>query len=312
MCHVRLFNEVSRMIKMNYEALNFRIYIKNLLRKGKLLQSISLSFAFIFGLAFSSMSYGERVVTDFPFRADFDRNDYNDMVKLTQGATHTWDPNGGWSGGAAKFTPPTLNEGYCGLGQFSGIDRNVGNVRRLNVRFLIKHGPTFHTYAATNKLVIMNRAAGTLRPMIISKNHQVVRDWRTYRPCHGTWCVPPVTDNEGLKIGPDPGSRKNEWISVELEADLDRRVINLYIYTADGEVSGLYTVNPFIDDNDSGAGFFERIDVLGGYFGKDYGRADAGNYFMIDELEIDSQYIGPPQGFVGSVVAPPSYPGNIQ
>jgi len=296
------------MFERTLEALNIHCHIRKLLCGREKWRNTAISFACITGLAFSSVAFGARSVSQLPVRVNFDNNNYGDVVKLSAGATHVWDSSGGWSGGAAKFTPPNQNEGYSGIGSFTGLDSNIGNIRHINVRFLIKHGPTFHNFAANNKLVIINRTVG-LRPMIISKSYY---NWRTYRPCHNTWCVPGVTADEELKIGPDPGSRINEWISVELETDLDRQVINLYIYTADGQISGLYQVNPFVDPNDSGEGIFSYLDIVGGYFGSNFVGSDPGNYFLIDELVIDDQYIGPPSGFVGSATAPPAPPANIQ
>jgi len=42
------------------------------------------------------------------------------------------------------------------------------------------------------------------------------------------------------------------------------------------------------------------IDIIGGYMHSGSLRQDPENYFMIDELRVDSRRIGPPAGFSGA------------
>ena len=43
--------------------------------------------------------------------------------------THQWQPNRGWRGGAAKFTPCTSSsQGYSGLGQLHGLSGTRINI----------------------------------------------------------------------------------------------------------------------------------------------------------------------------------------
>ena len=286
------------------------------------LNKILLNRAFVCGslsaliLSYSALA-SARNVSSLPFHESFDQDNYSDIVWVTQGATHRWEPNG-WSGGAARFTPPN-SEGYSGLGPITGFN-NIGSFRRYNIRFLIKHGSAYHDGAGGNKLLISERVDASsgakvgIRPMIFGKEPEGGA-WRTWRPCHGTWCTPEVDQaNEPFRLGPN--DRNNEWISVEMETDIDQRVIRIYIHTADGAISGLYATNPFIDSGDSGAGVFGVIDILGGYFSRDIRGGDPNNFFIIDELVVDSRYIGPPAGFVGSTQtgsqAAPNPPGSIQ
>lgn len=247
-----------------------------------------------------------RGISSLPHYVNFNQNNYGDIIWVSQGATHSWSATEGYEGsGAAKFTPPINNngEGYSGLGQFTGLQSlNTTGLRQLNVRILIKHGPTYHDFSSTNKLMIFNRNNGQTRPMIMNRLYSNY-DWRTLRACHGTWCQPnSALANDELRIGStssnDSEVRFNEWMSVELEANLDQGVINLYIYTADGEVRGLYSTNPFIDPNDPKTGVFSAVDIIGGYFNAHNRPADAGAWFLIDELVIDDNYIGPPSNFV--------------
>jgi hypothetical protein len=259
-------------------------------------------------ILFPLSSFAERRIT-LPFSENFDANNYQDLVWTTNGASHSWLSNGGWKGsGAAKFLPIVSGQGMSGLGQFVGL-----STTHLNVRFLIKHGSAWGILSGagefTNKVIIMNRAEGFERPMLISR-HGYQTDWISYGACDNTVCNyeggdywPDGTDS--YRIGPPPFNRSGEWVSVELEADTQTGVIRLYITTQDGELSGLYTQQTMSHPGD----MLRYIDVIGGYFniapvpGPD-------NYFIIDNLVIDDSYIGPPDGFIAG--NPPSPPRMLE
>ena len=50
-------------------------------------------------------------------------------------------------------------------------------------------------------------------------------------------------------------------------------------------------------------GVWSYVDIIGGYMAPN-DRADPNNYFMIDELVIDSRRIGPPAGFSNAAARP--------
>jgi hypothetical protein len=246
-------------------------------------------------------SFAERRIS-LPFSEDFDANNYGDIVWVTNGASHQWLSSGGWQGGgAAKFFPITTDQGYSGLGQFVGL-----NTSQLNVRFLIRHGPDWNLN--TNKVIVMNRANIRDRPMIISRNHN---GWVTYGACDGTVCEyeggdywPDGTDS--FRIGTQSGSRVNEWICVEFEANARTGLIKLYITSQDGELSGLYTQQRMANPGD----VFSYIDIIGGYINF-APRASANNYFILDKLAVDDSFIGPPSGFIAGAT-PPNPPRLVQ
>lgn len=251
-------------------------------------------------------SSAERRVSSFPFSEDFDANNYQDLVWVTNGARHEWLANGGWSGGgAAKFYPITIDQGYNGLGQFTGM-----NTEQLNTRFLIKHGPRFNSPGLTHtKVILFNRDGYRERPMI---GGRVYDDgtYRTWGACDNTVCNyeggglwPDGTDS--FKIGAEPYGRSNEWVSVEFEANSRTGVIRLYITTEDGLLNGLYTQQTMAGPG----GAFNYIDILGGYFNT-ASAAHPDNYFIIDKLVIDNHYIGPPEGFIAGT--PPSPPTILE
>jgi hypothetical protein len=257
-------------------------------------------------LATSPSAWAERTITSLPFTLNFDDNNYSDLLWLSSGATQTWMPNSGWRGGAAKITPPNV-EGYAGLGQFHLNGLSV-IPEQINVRFLVYYGPTWWEYGPGGKLIIINRDGNRGRPMVIIRDGPLAgQNWETWGACDGTVCKYEGGDfwpdgRDRLRIGDRPAGREGEWISFELEANTRTGMIRLYVDTQDGALSGLY-VERYMSDTGPG-GTWSYIDIIGGYMWAAV-RQDPGNYFMFDELVIDSKRIGPPAGFTSSVAPRP-------
>ena len=280
-------------------------------------------------LCIAPSAMAARDVTAFPFRENFDTDAYTrDIVRLTQGARHEWEPDGGWRGGAAKFFPPTQNEGYSGLGSFTRIYQNHGRVTQLNLRVLAYHGPTLTPLGPKNsKLMILNPASGT-RPMIL-KNGRFYpngEEYGFYGACLSTVCT---WHDDGNSGAPRPGTGfqygnpgtddnyTNQWVSIELEANTVANTVKTFIHTADGRITGLQAQRTDYNDAD----YFTHVDGVPGYWGNRSDgwprRLDSGSYIMIDELELNTRYIGPPAGFVGGSSgsgpdAPPAAPSNLR
>jgi hypothetical protein len=215
-------------------------------------------------------------------------------------------PTSGWRGGAAKITPPNV-EGYAGLGQFF-VNRLSPIPEQINVRFLVYYGPTWWEYGPGGKLIIINRDGNRGRPMVIIRDGALAgQNWETWGACDGTVCKYEGGDfwpdgRDRLRIGDRPAGREAEWISFELEANTRTGMIRLYVDTQDGALSGLY-VERYMSDTGTG-GTWSYVDIIGGYMWAAV-RQDPGNYFMFDELVIDSKRIGPPAGFTSSVSPQP-------
>jgi len=237
-----------------------------------------------------------RSVTKLPWSESFNANNYSDLVWVTQGATHTWLPTGGWNGsGGAKFTPPNA-EGYSGIGQVL-----LGDGLRptqLNVRFLIYHGRTFSQVSGGGKLVILNREGNRDRPMLIYGEYPSnygANVWDSIAPCSGTVCRHEGGDywpngRETFRIGNGSTGIANQWICVEIEANARTGAIKLYIDVPDRRTLKLET-------STSTGGTFAMMDILGGYMNRGNAKADSENYFVIDELAFSTSRIGPPAGF---------------
>ncbi len=254
-------------------------------------------------LLLASHAHAARTITTLPWSESFNANNYGDLLWLTQQATHTYLPTGGWNGsGGAKFTGP-LAEGYAGIGQVI-----LGGMRptQLNVRFLIYHGSTWSQVSGGGKLVILNRENNRDRPMLIYGEYPQnfgADAWDTLGPCNGTVCRYEggdywPTGRETFRIGNGITGRSHEWISVEIEANASTGRINLYLDTHDGYTKTLTTTT-------STGGAFSHMDILGGYMNRGPSRSDPENYFIIDELAFSTTRIGPPAGFRGTPPAPP-------
>jgi hypothetical protein len=256
-----------------------------------------------------NMQGGEGVtVTGFPACIGFATDAYEALsgVWLSEGATHEYAPNAGWNGGgAAHFTPPTV-EGSTGLGQF-----HVGalGARHLSLRWLMKQGPTFGQHSDGNKTLLFVREPNDEthpRPMIITRERTLDAPSLVPGACDGTVCQYHVGPNSEpyFPDGSDTfwvgdGGYEGQWVSWEFEVDLDAQWIRLYLTTEDGVFNDtMYTQNDFLDDQSTDFdGYFNYIDVLGGYFAPGI-QSDPGNWWEIDELVVSDQHIGPPEGFV--------------
>lgn len=194
----------------------------------------------------------DRHVTSFPFAENFNENNYQDLIWVTNGASHEWVNTQGWQGsGAAKFFPNTADNAYMGLGQFTHFNNNQG-VEQLNVRYVVYYGSEWNPGGQQNKVVVMNRSSDPeyndqqSRPMLVTiADDPGNPTWRSFGVCGGEGCAyeggqnwPDGTDS--FKIANPPLGRAGEWVSVEMEANTTTGEVKVYIHTRDGELSGVY------------------------------------------------------------------------
>ena len=234
-----------------------------------------------------------------PFEQNFDTMDYSDLIWISGGATHTHLPSGGWQGGAAKFTPPTSSSSqyYSGLGSFNGI-----NEKKLHIRVLAKVGSTYHVnqrsvgYGYQNKFIIVTRG-GADRGMTIFERCGS-SGYYTFGACDDNTCLYECGGSpDWWPNGSDAFKSTDyldEWFCLELECDLTTRTSKIYLWTQDGVLDGEYMSTALA----SGSGAYDAIQIIGGFY-NGYHLSDENTYVMFDELKIDTQFIGPPAGFVG-------------
>lgn len=226
----------------------------------------------------------------FPYTIDFS-GDYSDVVRSSGGCGHATDSSGGWNGNdAAKFTPPTTGDSYCGIGVFS-----FSGTSQINVRFLYYASADFaETETRNNKLVSVNPPENN-RPMIYMTDGP--NPYQTLSPGWNASLYVDYDDPDLFKIG--DGNYEDQWISVELEAIVATAEINVYVTTQDGVYTGLLGQHI----RETAFTNLTYIDFIGGYFNAGSFSASETTYYKISHVEVDDSYIGPPAGFVGSINA---------
>lgn len=252
-----------------------------------------------------------------PFEETFDDGDTwtDDLLWVANGASGTHVSAGGWRGGAAKIFPPTTTNGgengtYAGLGSFNGLDH-----RRLNVRYLMKIGPTYHTThrgMSQNKHIIVEKHEGRERGMTMLQEYPGA-PYHTFGSFSDNEDVTFYSTGAQWPNGDDlfkSTDYADEWFCIEHEWDLDVGIARVYIWTQDGRINGRYVTAPKVASSS-----YSEIQIIGGYF-NGYHLSDPRNYIMFDELVIDDAFIGPPDGFLTDTQrsltdTPPSAPTNL-
>ena len=259
-------------------------------------------------------AFSSRVVT-VPFSESFD-SDFTDLDWLTNGATETFLPSGGWSGGAKRITPPTTthggNGGYAAVGSFNF----TSGVTSLHIRVLMKFGTSYITTSLAgagneqNKIII---ADGTATRAMVSLTHwsDPSKDF-SFGPCDNAVCRyenGQGSASEGGDWWPTSANTfklsdyLGQWIAVEWAIDCSTGTNRLYIWSTDGVIDGLYK-----EYQVATGGVYNTIQVIGGFY-NGYNSSDANTYIEFDELQVSTSYIGPPEGFTtGGESIPPVKP----
>ena len=243
-----------------------------------------------------------------PFELLFNsETEYADIVRITGGGgRHVHEPAGGWNGsGAAKFFPPTSADSYCGLGWFENFGSS--STRQLNVRVLVYFGDQMDsTSDRENKFIIFNRNTQSPQDRVMTVIDDYYKQWLTFSAAINAsshWYPYQIGDgavwypnnSDTFRIG--SGQREQEWICIELQANLDEGRVKTIITTADGEFREKVHVERQIT---STGGFWDSIDMIGGYWNNWGGTGnEPGRYLKLSHLKIDNKYIGPPAGFIG-------------
>jgi len=267
-----------------------------------------------------------------PYSEDFDDDSYeidDELVNIEAGGipgwngqTHTYMPSGGWSGGAAHFTPPIVRNAPSLNGQYAGISGITFPAEPvIHVRFLVRWSSNWEEnawfpqdgYGTQDKMVILTTQGGSRGMTVFEKCRSAPctdtgQNYYTWGACEDNSCIYEGDPTRYSPRGNDAFKSSDypeEWVSVELMVSSDDYT-EVYIHTQDGNLSGHYLNATNLDPNQitgniiglEGAGWF-----FNGFFTN-------GTWFEIDELAIDTQYIGPPVGFVGGACTP-SCGGNV-
>ena len=276
-------------------------------------------------LIYPRLTFAERSIQA-PFRETFDQNNYSDLVWLSEGngATFTHLNSGCWSGGCAKFTPPTgvtnsgVNGAMAGLGHFTGL-----NLSRINIRLLMKIGPTYYSTARNsgggigNKFIDVHSASWSRLGILGFHPYHTQDDPPdTQYYTFGTMVVPSTAyyytsqgggrSEAAFHIADGIGDYAGQWFALEYEINNATNTTKCYLWTQDGQFNGEYISYPSaIPEN---ANYF----YVGGYYNNIH-LADPDSYMVIDDLMVSDGYIGPPSGFIGggSDTTPPTNPTGL-
>jgi hypothetical protein len=268
------------------------------------MRKLILIFSFItFSIMYLAGNANADRTISLPYSTDFTTNNISDLVLQACGGTVTYSSNG-YSGGAVKITPPTsacagggVNGGTTGIGWFGGF-----SVPRINIRFLIKVGPTYtasHRGYIQNKFVNVHGTGGSsVRKGILTLDYDSTgfttpgvypepTNWTVYRS-PGTINADHVSSSSPFKIY-DNSEKSNVWVCFEYEINLTNETARLIITQANGTTTEIATA--------SSPGGLNNAIMIGGYY-NGYSVADDGNWLLIDNLSISATgYIGPPSGF---------------
>ena len=273
-----------------------------------------------FLLSFSVSAWAGNVTTNtgdtisLPYSQEFEGATWDNDGFLTSdecGGTARRATTGCYSGDCLKVIPPTTactgggtDGGAVGMGWF-----RYSGVGRIHFRFMIKIAEQFiHMYSGGNALVIkFILQDDPTRTGIMGLNASDYGDVGGTR--YMAWAV---TDNSSYryKTAPNLGwiedatfrisdlDNLDEWMCVEYWIDTDTMETGLYIWTVDGLEEEISGASPVTSSTQT-AFYFN-------YYNSPI-TANADAYYLMDNLEIATSYIGPPAGFVGGE---PEVPAN--
>jgi hypothetical protein len=253
---------------------------------------------------------------NFPYTLDFDAgpSTLEAMYAASSGASVVQQTAQCWSGGCARFTPAEASNSYAALGGF----QFSSNPQVVHIRYLIYFGPDYaNRLDSRHKHIIIHRYGdlGLNPPADNSDDRGMIYVWHTgtgdlsMGACDNTDCR-----FEGGSTRPDGdeslliSERPAEWIALEAVFDSVTHTASLYATTRDGDLNelliGQKTLHPTTNAADD---YWYALSVFGAFI--DLGTdASPGMYFLLDEIVMDDDHIGPPAGFIDGGVAPQPRP----
>lgn len=214
---------------------------------------------------------------------------------------NTLSNTGGWNNGPwSRIVPPSIEEIYCGFGNFFF----PANTTRFNVRCMIRAGNELYRTTGS-KMVIGNLNAGASGDRAMGISAEGVSPHAFTHWSHASRNINAVTSpatypNAGpfhfasAAVPKSAGNYQGEWVCYEYEAVIGGSV-SVYIHTQDGLVAK-GPGNAFSSSAYPVAGTFLNFG-LGWYWGPNQG-AFPGLYLDVGDVVVSNQYIGPPTGFL--------------
>ncbi|KKS66171.1 MAG: hypothetical protein UV36_C0034G0010 [Parcubacteria group bacterium GW2011_GWC2_42_6] len=253
-----------------------------------------------------------------PWTMNFNDSSWVSDLALDEcGGTSTHVTSGCYSEGCMKVAPPTsactgggINGGQTGLGWL-----NYPGTSELHVRFLIKFGLGWPAN-------VMNGGGGLINKFLLSDSPSRVSILGfNCSDTSGRYCAWAVSGSDSAYHFTSPPARGwiedatfrvsanshvNEWMAVEYALNTSTGIGKLYLWTQDGSYNGILIDNVPVDRNIAMNAFYMS------YYNH-YSTANAESYYLMDNLQVSSSYIGPPVGFAGgaSDTTPPAAPSGV-
>lgn len=210
---------------------------------------------------------------------------------------------GGWNDGPwSRIIPPSIDEIYCGFGNFFF----PANTTRFNVRCMIRAGNELYRTTGSKMIIAsLNAGASGDRAMGISAEGtapHAFTHWTHASRNINSVGNPATYPNAGpfhfasAAVPKSSGNYQGEWVCYEFEAVIGGSV-SVYIHTQDGLIAKGQG-NPFSSSDYPVVGTFYNFG-LGWYWGPNQG-SYPGMYLDIGDVVVSNQYIGPPAGFLGA------------
>ena len=267
-----------------------------------------LCFSIVFVLVFSVSAYADRAIS-IPWDYTFDSDEWvSDLARNECGGTATHTTTGCYGGGCMKVIPPTsactgggINGGAVGLGYVT-----YSNISTIHIRFLIYFGDSWVANISNggggnvNKFILQQYPArtgilgfnkdGTYAAWGIHTSDGSYYDYAyATAPSRGWYADASIRIYETDQGDTYPN--EGEWLSVEYFINVSGdEASGVYIYDQDGNSWSITGVDTYAIGTQTG--FYLS------YYNC-YGAADANNYYLLDNIIVSDEYIGPPAGFVG-------------
>jgi len=243
-----------------------------------------------------------------------------DNIWQTGNSYYSWEETGAFDGTPSmKMWPPSDTGWTSAFGAFN-IGTNLPNTYLLSTRVMIRVGSSHIANTKDNKLIIMSPAlkgTGNVqspRAMMLENNNGDT-DVTCYGACSGTVCKYNTEKSEAewyymSNTTDEPVNMQNEannWICVELVADLENGTLKSYYTTEDNSVN-VSIHNPYADFPTGSSGWVTgrhtleewfEVQKIGGYFNEvaPDEAYDANGYIELSHISISNAYQGPPAGF---------------
>lgn len=268
-------------------------------------------------------------IISFPYHLDFNDplEDYSDRAELGDYPfwTSTIVDNLEWRNSRAYKVDlkPGQGDWEVGIGMFRhDFPVVLGGMRpgSIYIRILIKYSADYHLAQDPEEVkdIILRRCNSNCSDEADSSLRGIVLHWH-----NGGNDYPTIGENIGSRSQTQPGFHDfatpdyaGAWICFEYELDLLEGAYRIYLDTEDGKYRSNGGTTPYsvlMPLSGAGEKAWHHVNRIFGYMEGYQAHTTGSGYevhYLLDEVKIDTVYIGPPEGF--HTAAPPSGPANLR